>query len=328
MAVAMAREQAPSLEGRRILWVRDFIRKNISFSAFILMFAFFFVVLGPRFVQPGNIQTILEQSVGLLIVAVGVTFVILIGCIDLSVGSVVALVGVIAATVLKSTGSTLSAVLAGLAVGVACGLANGVIHSYFAVPSFIVTLGMLSIARAITILFSGGSVVMIPFESVFKQFGLTPWMLVIGAVLALAGWVLQRFTIFGRYTLMIGGDETVARLSGINVRRLKTMVFTVCGLFTALGGIVIAARIGSGSPSTGQGYELDVISAVVLGGTSLRGGIGGVRGTILGALTLSMLNNGLVLMGVASDVQLLVKGLVLILAVYVSLERAKDEVIK
>jgi ribose/xylose/arabinose/galactoside ABC-type transport system permease subunit len=181
----------------------------------------------------------------------------------------------------------------------------------------------------VTILFTGGTVVMIEFDSGLKQiFGLSPWMLIVAAFAAVIAWVAQKYTIFGRYMYMIGGDETVARLSGINVRQMKVLIYTVCGAFTALGGIMIAARIGSGSPATGQGYELDVISAVVLGGTSMRGGIGGVRGTILGALTLAMLNNGLVLLGVASDVQLLVKGIVLILAVYVSLEHKKDEVVK
>lgn len=309
--------------------VRSFVKKNISFAAFILMFTVFLITVGPKFVQLSNIQTILEQSAALLVVAVGVTFVILIGAIDLSVGSVVALVGVVAAAVLRDTGNTLLAVGAGLAVGLVTGLINGVLHAYAAVPSFIVTLGMLSVARAVTIIFTSGTVIMVEFESALKTiFGLSPWMLIVAALAAILGWVLQKYTIFGRYTMMIGGDETVARLSGINVRRLKTIVYVVAGAFTALGGVMIAARIGSGSPATGQGYELDVISAVVLGGTSLRGGIGGVRGTILGALTLSMLNNGLVLLGVASDVQLLVKGIVLILAVFVSLERKKDEVVK
>ncbi len=312
-----------------VMRVREFIRKNISFAAFFLMFAFFLLAVGPKFVQLTNIQTILEQSAALLVVALGMTFVILIGSIDLSVGSVVALVGVIAATVLKATGSTALAILAGIAVGLVTGLINGAIHSYAAVPSFIVTLGMLSAARAVTILFTGGTVVMIEFDSGLKQiFGLSPWMLIVAAFAAVIAWVAQKYTIFGRYMYMIGGDETVARLSGINVRQMKVLIYTVCGAFTALGGIMIAARIGSGSPATGQGYELDVISAVVLGGTSMRGGIGGVRGTILGALTLAMLNNGLVLLGVASDVQLLVKGIVLILAVYVSLEHKKDEVVK
>lgn len=308
--------------------VLSFLRKNISFAAFTLMFLFFLLMLRGKFVRFDNLETILEQSAGLLACAVGVTFVILIGGIDLSVGSVVALVGVIAASVLSLSGNWILAVLAGLAVGVLCGLINGLTHSYLGVPSFIVTLGMLSMARSVTVLYSGGTVVMIPFDSVLKKFGLSPWMLILALIITVAGWILQRFTIFGRYALMIGGDERVALLSGINVRRLKTLVYTVCGLFVAFGGLIIAGRIGSGSPSTGQGYELDVISAVVLGGTSLRGGVGGIRGTVLGALTLSMLNNGLVLMGVASEVQLLVKGIVLILAVFISLERDRNEIIK
>ncbi len=305
-----------------------FIKRNISFAAFILLFLFFLVTASEKFFRLDNFQTIMEQTIDLLVVSLGMTFVILLGCIDLSVGSVLSLAGVIAASIQVKTGNTFLAILGGIAVGLACGLANGILHARLKIPSFIVTLGMLSIARSLTVIYTGGAVVMIPFESLYKKIGLYPWILIIGLVFIAIAYILQRFTIFGRYTKMIGGDETVAKLCGINVTRYKILVFAVCGIFTGIGGIILSARIGSGSPATGQGFELDAISAVVLGGTSQRGGIGGVRGTVIGSLTLSMLNNGLILLRIPSEVQLLVKGLVLILAVFISLERNKNDVIK
>lgn len=140
--------------------------------------------------------------------------------------------------------------------------------------------------------------------------------------------LIEKFTLFGRYTKLVGGDEIVAKLSGLNVDKIKLKVFMFAGLLTGLGAVVMAARMGSGSPSVGDGYELDVISAVVLGGTSQRGGIGGVRGTLIGVLTLKMLANGLVLWGLSSEIQLFIKGLILIMAVFVSQERSRNMVVK
>jgi len=253
----------------------------------------------------------------------------MLGSIDLSTGSMLSLCGVVAAKVYFSTNSFPAAILGAIGVSVTAYLVMGVTYTQMKIPSFIVTLGMLSIARATVTMISGGTITMIPFESPFKQFlGMRPWILIVGMVAFIIAWLIERFTLFGRYTRLIGGDETVARLSGINVSRQKILVFLFAGVMTALGGLVMAARIGSGSPSIGQGYELNVISAVVLGGTSFRGGIGGVKGTLIGALTLGMLANGLILWGMPTEVQLLIKGVILILAVYVSLERTPNMVIK
>lgn len=141
-------------------------------------------------------------------------------------------------------------------------------------------------------------------------------------------WVVEKYTLFGRFTRLVGGDENVARLSGVNVKKQKILVFLFAGLLTAIGGIVMAARIGSGSPSVGQGYELDVITAVVLGGTAQTGGVGGVRGTLIGVLTIGILANGLILWGMPSEVQLLIKGLVVIFAVAVSTERKQNMIVR
>lgn len=197
------------------------------------------------------------------------------------------------------------------------------------ISHFIASLGFLSIARALVTMISGGTITMIDYNGPIKQiFGLRPWILVIAIGLFVIVWIIEKYTLFGRRTRLVGGDENVARLSGVNVKRQKVLVFMFAGFFAALGGIIMAARIGSGSPSVGEGYELDVITAVVLGGTAQVGGVGGVRGTLVGVLTIQMLANGLVLWGMPSEVQLLIKGIVVILAVAVSTERTRNMVVK
>lgn len=308
---------------------KEFIRKNISFLALIILLVMFSLTTGGRFLTVSNILSISGSSIDLLICALGATFIIMLGSIDLSVGSMISLCGVIAAKIFLSTENMLLTILGAVAVSLLAYLIMGVTHTKLMVPTFIVTLGMLSIARATVTMISEGTITMIAFDSPFKQFfGQRPWLLIIGIVAFIIVLLIERYTLFGRYTRLIGGDETVARLSGINVTKQKILVFLFAGVLTALGGLVMAARIGSGSPSVGEGYELDVISAVVLGGTSQRGGIGGVRGTLIGTLTLQVLSNGLVLWGMPSEVQLFIKGVVLVLAVAVSIERKPNMVNK
>ena len=216
-----------------------------------------------------------------------------------------------------------------MAVSMLIYLMQGLAHTRLKVPTFIVTLGFLSIARASATMISGGTNTSIPFTSSLKIYlGLKPWILIIGFGDFFICLLIEKFTLFGRYTKLVGGDEIVAKLSGLNVDKIKLKVFMFAGLLTGLGAVVMAARMGSGSPSVGDGYELDVISAVVLGGTSQRGGIGGVRGTLIGVLTLKMLANGLVLWGLSSEIQLFIKGLILIMAVFVSQERSRNMVVK
>ena len=308
---------------------KAFIRKNISFAAFIILFVFFAVTAQGKFLTGDNLLTVVGSSMDLLVIALGATFIILMGSIDLSCGSMLSLCGVIAAMTLQSTGNTLLAIFAAIGISLICYFITGFAYAKMKVPSFIATLGMLSMARAVVTMISGGTVIMIPFESPFKQYiGMQPWLVIIGIAAFVIVLIIERYTLFGRYTRLIGGDETVAKLSGIKVDRHKLLVFLFAGVMTALGGVIMASRIGSGSPAVGQGYELNVISAVVLGGTSQQGGIGGVKGTLVGALTLGMLANGLVLLGMPSEVQLLVKGIVLILAVFVSMEREPNMVVK
>jgi ribose/xylose/arabinose/galactoside ABC-type transport system permease subunit len=313
-----------------------FIKKNISFTAFVALFLVFSFTTDGKFFRLDNLLTVLGQSMDVLICALGATFIIMLGSIDLSAGSMVSLNGVAAAMMYIKVSNShgpeialLAGVGAAIGVSLACYILMGIVHTRMKVPTFIVTLGMLSIARALVTMISGGKITMIPFESPFKRyFGLAPWLLVIGIVVFIIVWLVERYTLFGRYARLIGGDEVVAKLSGINVDKQKMLVFIFAGVLMALGGVILAARIGSGSPSTGVSYELTIISAVVLGGTSQRGGIGGVRGTLIGTLTLQILANGLVLWQMPGEIQLMIKGIILILAVYVSFERTHNMVVK
>ncbi|EGB94505.1 ABC transporter permease [Clostridium sp. D5] len=309
--------------------VTGFIKKNISLAAFVILFILFSFSTAGKFLNVSNLLSVLTSSTDLLICALGGTFIILMGSIDLSVGSMISLCGVIVAKIYLSTNNLLVALLATVAVSLVCYLFMGIIHVRLKVPTFIVTLGMLSIARALVTMISGGSITMVDYNGAIKQvFGLRPWILIIAIAAFVIVFIIERFTLFGRYTRLVGGEENVARLSGINVRKQKVLVFLFAGVLTALGGIVMAARIGSGSPSVGVGYELDVITAVVLGGTSQTGGVGGVRGTLIGVLTIGILANGLVLWGMPSEVQLLIKGLVVIFAVAVSTERKPNMIVR
>lgn len=309
--------------------VVSFIKKNISLAAFVILFILFSFTTAGKYLKINNLLSVLTSSTDLLICALGGTFIILMGSIDLSVGSMISLCGVIAAKIYLSTNSLIVALLATIAVSLVCYLFMGVIHVQLKVPTFIVTLGMLSIARALVTMISGGSITMVDYNGAIKQvFGLRPWILIIAIAAFAVVFLIERFTLFGRYTRLVGGEENVARLSGINVKKQKVLVFLFAGVLTALGGIVMAARIGSGSPSVGVGYELDVITAVVLGGTSQTGGVGGVRGTLIGVLTIGILANGLVLWGMPLEVQLLIKGLVVIFAVAVSTERKPNMIVR
>lgn len=302
------------------------VRQLVPFAALILLLVYFAIQNGDRFYSSSNLLVILQQTVVLAIVAYGMTFVIVSGSIDLSVGSVVALTGVITALT-AGTNQFLAIVLA-LLVGLAAGVINGVVFAYGKIPSFIVTLGMLQVARGITVLISGGAAEPMPIDGFLGNIGIMPWILVIGLVITILAAIGFQFSLFGRRVKAIGGNERVATLAGVPSRRIKIGVFALSGVMAAIGGVVLASRLGTGSPTAATGFELDVIAAVVIGGTPLTGGLGRISGTLVGAVIIAMLSNGLVLMGVADAVQLVVKGVVLALAVFVSLERGKIGVIK
>ena len=297
----------------------------MPYVALIVVVVFFSVTGGTRFLSLGNASFLLQQSAIIAIPAFGVTLVIIAGSIDLSIGSVVALTGVVAAVIAAAYGP-IPGVVAALAVGLAAGTFNGVVFSIFKVPSFMVTLGMLSIARGLTIIFSASQPINV--DTSFQVIGRMPGIMILFVVCFLGATVLLNYSTFGRHAVAIGGQERVARLSGVPITRVKVLLFVFAGLMSAIGGVALAARVGAATPTAAVGLELAAITAVVLGGTPLTGGIGSMTNTVVGAFIISILLNGMVILGVPSEIQLVVQGLVLVGAVYLSMERVKIGIIK
>jgi ribose/xylose/arabinose/galactoside ABC-type transport system permease subunit len=297
----------------------------VPFLALILLIGFFTATAGTRFLSVENAAFLLQQSAIIAIPAFGVALVIIAGSIDLSVGSVVAMTGVAAAVVTEAFGP-IPGIGAGLIVGLLAGLFNGVGVAVLRVPSFMVTLGMLSVARGLTIVISESQPVNV--DRTFQEIGRMPGILILFAACFIGATALLNYTTVGRQAVAIGGQERVARLSGVPITRLKILLFTFAGLMAALGGIALTARVGAATPTAASGFELTAITAVVLGGTPLTGGIGSMTNTVVGAFIISILLNGMVILGIPSEVQLIVQGLVLIGAVYLSLERVKIGIIK
>ncbi|AGX42589.1 ABC transporter permease [Clostridium saccharobutylicum] len=273
----------------------------------------------PRFLTLSNITNVLTQIAVNAIIAVGMSFVILTGGIDLSVGSTVALSGAVAASVVLSTGSIPLAIIAAIIVGAVIGLINGVLVSKGKLQAFIATLATMTIFRGETLVFTQGN----PISKLPESFmvlgngslGFLPVPILITIIVAVIAIYALSQTKLGRYIYAVGGNEDSSRLSGINTNKIKTLVYMVAGIASAIGGIILTSRIGSASPNAGTGYELDAIAAVVIGGTSLSGGEGKISGTIIGALIIGVISNGLNLMNVSPFYQSIVKGLVILIAV-------------
>jgi inositol transport system permease protein len=280
----------------------------------------------PNFLTLGNLINLVRQISINGILAVGVTYVLLTGGVDLSLGSVVALTGVIAA-MFAHPGQYLVAmpILAGIAAGAICGGANGLLVTRGRMAPFVVTLGMMTSARGLALLLSGGRPVS-NLSTGFTRIGsgdfagipAPTWILL---AVAAASHVFLRKMRMGRHVYAVGGNENAARASGVHVNSVKLACYTICGAMAGLAGVVLASRITTGQPNAGIGYELDAIAAVVIGGTSLNGGSGGIGGTILGALLIGVINNGLDLLNVSSYYQQVIKGLIIVGAVW--LDRSK-----
>lgn len=275
--------------------------------------------LSPHFLSVSNLLNVMEQTSINAVIAVGMTFVILSGGIDLSVGSLVAFSGVVMASTLQAGAPLPVALLAGLLTGAACGLVNGGLVTLGRLPPFIATLGMMSVARGAALLFTDGRPVS-GFSADFRTLATgrvlmipVPVLVTLG-VYVVAHLVLTR-TRFGRYVYAIGGNEEATRLSGVSVRFHKTMVYALSGLVSGLAAAILTARLNSAQPIAGIMYELDAIAATVIGGTSLLGGQGRVSGTLIGALIMGVLRNGLNLLGISSFLQQVVIGLVIVGAV-------------
>lgn len=301
---------------------------------FLIVICAAFAILEPAFVQPRNIFNVLRQVSIYGLLAIGMTFVILTAGIDLSVGSLLALSGLVCAAVEKgSTGllavtageakgyGLLPAVLAAIAVGLFGGLLQGVGISRLKVPPFIVTLGGMSAFRGAALLFSGGQPISAfrPEYTFWGQglIGPVPVPVIFFFAFAIIGYIVLRYTKYGRHIYAVGGNREAARLSGLNVERLILSVYVISGFFCGLSGFLQSARVNSAEQVAGQGYELTVIAGVVIGGTSLTfGGEGGIFGTIVGIVLIGVLSNGLTLLNVSSYWQQVIIGLIIVFAVY------------
>jgi ribose/xylose/arabinose/galactoside ABC-type transport system permease subunit len=282
----------------------------------------------PSFLNVANLINLLRQISINGILAVGVTYVLLCGGVDLSLGSVVALTGVVSASFAHPAQHIVLVPIAmGLLSGAACGAVNGWMVTRGRVAPFIATLGMMTVARGLALLISGGRPIS-NLSAGFTRIGggdiaAVPLPILIFLAVAVLSWVFLKNMRLGRYVYAVGGNENAALAAGVNVRRVKMVAYTICGSLAGLAGVVLASRITTGQPNAGIGYELDAIAAVVIGGTSLNGGSGGVVGTILGALLMGVISNGLDLLNVSSYYQQIVKGVIIVGAVW--LDRSKNK---
>ncbi len=299
----------------------------IALLALIVLFS----ILSPVFLTSANMLNLVRQMAVLLVVALGATFVVLIGSIDLSIGSIVTLTGVTSAMLVAAIGP--AGALIGFAVGVVCGLVNGVVHVYLKVPSFIVTLGTMFVFAGIALILTGGRPQGLRSPELTGLFGGTVLGVVptisLWAVLALVIAVLvEKKLVFGFRAKAVGDAETVAKLSGINIERVKVTAFVLSGVFASFAGLLLMTRTNSASGSMGEPFLMEALAAILLGGTSLMGGVGGPARTILGVLVISVLSNGMNLASVDPFTQQTIKGVVLIAAVALTLNRKELSSVK
>jgi ribose/xylose/arabinose/galactoside ABC-type transport system permease subunit len=299
-------------------WLAFFSKYGIYF-AFVLLVGVLAVTSRP-FRTLSNIENILQQISVNGIIAVGMTLVIITAGIDLSVGSVLALSAVVAASFAHpGEHSLIVPVAVGILVGLCCGIVNGLLIAKKRLAPFIVTLGMMTVARGAALVYTSGRPV-INLSDGYNEIGggalgAVPFSALIFFVVVALGAFILHFTRFGRYVYAVGGNELAAKVSGVNTDNVLIGVYALTGALTGVAGIVLSSRVMSGSPASGTGYELDAIAAVVIGGTSLSGGVGSIAGTIVGVLIIGAMNNGLDLLDVSSYWQQIVKGVIIVLAV-------------
>ncbi len=315
---------------KRSTWWR-FLRENVSLVSFTAIVVVFAIVAGERFMTLRNWQLILEQLPVLAILSIGMTFVITGGFIDLSVGSALGLAGLCGALAAQQFG--LPGLLVGVIVGTVIGFANGLLFAGLRIPSFIATLAAMVILRAIVSIASGGFAVYLDQVNAeglefLQTIGRFPILVIILVVIVVVSVLVHRYSVFGQDLKAIGGDERVAARGGVRVTLTKVQVFTLSGLMVGIASILNLAQYGAAGPQSGVGLELDAISAVVLGGTPLTGGHGSVWKTMLGALALVTLADGLVIAGVPPSWNDIVRGGLLIAAIAIALDRGKIGVVK
>jgi inositol transport system permease protein len=328
MAVKASRE----IHAKNANWERinAFLNKY-GIVLILLAMLIAFSLLSEGFFTTRNIFNIIRQISFMGLIAIGVTMVIITGGIDLGSGSVLALCAVIATSLaqlpnsatLKYEGLNLpiiAPIIAALAVGALTGVINGSLISKFKIPPFIATLGMMTVARGFALIYSNKPLSQLTPEYNFIGQGAilgVPFPVIILIVVAVATHIMLNNTPFGRYIYALGGNEQAARISGVSIDRVKIGVYTLAGLLSGLAGLVVSSRVGSGQPGQGVGIELDAIAAAVIGGTSLAGGIGTIWGTIVGALIIGVLDNGLILLNVDQYWITIVKGAIIVVAVII-----------
>ena len=310
--------QSRALERSRTIWI-DW-RQYLVYIGFVALFLFFAITLRDSgFTTPNNLLNIARQTAIIATMAVAMTFVIAAGQIDLSVGAIAGLASVTTALTIARFGPV-AGVAAGLLTGFVVGAVNGLLVTRLLIPSFLVTLGMMGVARGSAMWVTDTAPVPIlneRYNAIFGSGSIGPvpllliWIIIVTAI----GVVVLRKTTYGRQVLATGGNERAARFTGIDTRRIGFLVLTVSGVVAALAGMLYAGRLQSGRFQWGEGDELSVIAAVVLGGTSLFGGSGSVLGSVLGALLIGVVNNGLILMGLESSQQIIIRGGIIIVAV-------------
>jgi ribose/xylose/arabinose/galactoside ABC-type transport system permease subunit len=312
-------QSASEQKSNRWKSTQKFLLRYGIYVAFVLLTGTL-AVISPPFFTVSNIINILRQISVIGILAIGTTMVIITAGIDLSIGSIVALSAVIAASFAHPGEYPLIVPLfLGLAAGLVCGTVNGILIAKYKLAPFIVTLGMMTAARGMALVYTSGRPVF-NLTNAYDEIGIgylagIPLPVIIFAVVILFGIFILHYTRFGRYVYAVGGNELAAKVSGIKTGRIIIAVYILQGLLAGVAGIVLSSRVMSASPSLGEGYELDAIAAAVIGGTSLMGGVGSISGTIIGVLIIGVMNNGLDMLNVSSYWQQIVKGGIIVLAV-------------
>lgn len=285
-------------------------------------------IMSKNFLTVNNLMNVVRQASYTAIAAVGMTMVIIIGEIDLSAGSVIAASGMVAAYLFKSTGSIVLAFAAAILLGILVGLFNGFVCAKGKLPGFIATLASMTILRALGYILTGGDPISVQDKAFTAlgtgYIGVIPIPVILMIVCVLAGSFIMNKTRFGRYIYAVGGNSETSKWSGLNVDKIKIEVFVIMGILTSIAGIIVAARLGSGQPSAGNSFEMDCITAAVVGGTSMSGGKGKIFGTIVGVLLLTVLTNGMTLIDINSYWQQVIKGAIIVASVLMDTKSKKN----
>ena len=308
-----------------------FVRHNLGIMLVLLLLVALLSALSPVFLTPNNLLTVLKQISHNMCLALGMTLVVILGGIDLSVGALVAMIGTVTVGLIVNQGVPIFAgILMGLILGILCGALNGGFVAFFKFPAFIVTLSMMNIARGVAYIYCGGKTTRIMDERFVKigtgSLGLVPIPVIYMLVMIVIFSILLNKTKFGTYIYAIGGNREAARLSGVPIKITEIAVFTIAGFMASFAGIVLASRMYSGQPSVGDGHELNAIAACVLGGISMSGGVGRIGGTVMGVLVMGVINNGLNLLNVSTYWQYVAKGAIILIAVMVDWMKQRSKV--